>query len=376
MDLDNQDTHGNPFNLQLSIEGGDIRLNWNLVSHSQLAGYNIYRSDRDVNSLSKLTSVNAQTNTHLDGLVEKGKTYYYRITTFTTDNVESDLSSSPIVYIHHTPKFTINRDSAYSGYSSVRLNIFADKGDSIIISNNSDFSAAFWQKYTDFINVWPLLSGEGTQAVFLKVRYFDGQLSDRTRDTIIVDFNKPTALFSIIPSDSAHISAKFDAAASTDNLCPHSLLNYSWRWQSDTTYSNWALGDTIRHVFPTLGINTITLQVRDQAGWIDSVSHNLLIYNNPPLPAFEPFPAVGNTADTFSVVLSWKSQDPDLDNLHFDIYLDTLSPPAHLLAERQYLNNSRADSLRNNKHYYWKVVSFDFYEAESQSPVWDFYTQW
>ena len=380
LDLDNKDTKGNPFNLRVNIEGNAIRLNWDLVSHPEIAGYYIYRGQNTVAYIQKLATLNEPTNSYLDINVDRGNTYYYRVTTFNKDNAESDLSSSPVAYIHNTPKFEINDNSPFSASSSVKLTITADKGDSMLISNSSDFSGASWQKISGWINNWQLPSGEGTQSVYLKVRYSDGQVSDRVKDTIIVDFHPPVAVFSITPADSAHISAKFDAALSSDNLCPHNLLNYRWRWQADTSYSNWISIDTLRHVFPTVGLKTITLQVRDQAGRMDSISHNLLVYNNPPLPAFNPSPAVGDTADTSSIVIKWKGQDPDNDNLHYDIYLDTLNPPQYLLAARQYLDSLRIYQdlyrLANHKHYYWKVVSFDFYEAATDSPVWNFYTEW
>ncbi len=102
--------------------------------------------------------------------------------------------------------------------------------------------------------------------------------------------------------------------------------------------------------------------------------------NNPPNIPSNPSPADGDTvADfAFGVKPSWTGGDPDEgDAVTYDIYFDTYDPPIFLLSANQVNTFCGLDSLRIlslGTNYYWKVVARDLEGAETEGPVWNFYT--
>ncbi len=73
-------------------------------------------------------------------------------------------------------------------------------------------------------------------------------------------------------------------------------------------------------------------------------------------------------------VFQWEGSDPDGDQVLFDIYLDTVSPPTTLkasnLSEKRWANPV---NLTEGARYFWKVVAKDSAGHETSSPVFSFY---
>ncbi len=97
------------------------------------------------------------------------------------------------------------------------------------------------------------------------------------------------------------------------------------------------------------------------------------VSNTPPNPPISVSPSQTENLPT-SVVLEWKSSDPDGDALTFDLYFgDNPNPPllkGGLKTQRFELKN-----LEYDKTYYWYVVAKDSKGATSKSPVWSFTTR-
>jgi uncharacterized protein (TIGR02145 family) len=95
--------------------------------------------------------------------------------------------------------------------------------------------------------------------------------------------------------------------------------------------------------------------------------------NRPPDSPTSPFPVNGSANNLLNPELSWQCTDPDNDPLSFDIYFDTLNPPA---LRQQGLTNSTFEPgiLEHGETYYWKVIANDEAPDMAEGPVWSFST--
>jgi parallel beta-helix repeat protein len=78
----------------------------------------------------------------------------------------------------------------------------------------------------------------------------------------------PGPSFTVSPSSGSTATVfKVDASSSWDREDPISSLEVRWDWEDDGTWDTpWSLGKTAEHQYPTPGIYTIRLEVRDKAG--------------------------------------------------------------------------------------------------------------
>ncbi|MDK2887071.1 MAG: hypothetical protein PWP54_1651, partial [Thermosipho sp. (in: thermotogales)] len=97
--------------------------------------------------------------------------------------------------------------------------------------------------------------------------------------------------------------------------------------------------------------------------------------NDPPLTPYEPFPFDGTTGQPININLSWKSGDPDKDELSYDLYfgiVGQLQKIASDLKESSY----KIENLNYGTMYNWKVIAKDGKGGISESPVWQFTTNY
>lgn len=95
--------------------------------------------------------------------------------------------------------------------------------------------------------------------------------------------------------------------------------------------------------------------------------------NNPPLPPYDPNPAVGATNIGEEQELTWQCEDPDGDPLTFDIWLGPTGGEA-LLSEGQSGYAYDATELTAATYYTWWIVAHDNNGGATQGLAWDFST--
>ncbi|MFQ5594919.1 MAG: M4 family metallopeptidase [Anaerolineae bacterium] len=94
---------------------------------------------------------------------------------------------------------------------------------------------------------------------------------------------------------------------------------------------------------------------------------------NPPYVPGSPVPVDGATNAYPPSTLEWTSGDADGDSVTYDIYLDTVNPPATLACSDVATPQCAPGSLALDTTYYWQVIADDG-SGSSTGPVWSFST--
>ncbi len=96
--------------------------------------------------------------------------------------------------------------------------------------------------------------------------------------------------------------------------------------------------------------------------------------NNPPNIPNNPNPEDNNENVSINTNLTWNSDDPDGDNVTFDVYFnDDLD--LEKVADNISSNSFSPGELVYNKEYYWKIISWDENGESTDGPVWSFTTE-
>jgi len=97
--------------------------------------------------------------------------------------------------------------------------------------------------------------------------------------------------------------------------------------------------------------------------------------NQPPNPPSNPDPEDGETDVKINVDLSWSGDDPDGDNVTFDVYFGTTSPPPKVVS-KQSETTYDPGLLDFDTEYFWQIVAWDIPGGLSTSgSIWSFTTE-
>jgi hypothetical protein len=90
-----------------------------------------------------------------------------------------------------------------------------------------------------------------------------------------------------------------------------------------------------------------------------------------------PIPQNGETGINIGgIQLQWQSGDPNgIDTLQYDIYFDTIDPPATLIAEAHSDTFYNLPLLDFDTQYFWKISARNSYDMTTESDVWNFTTR-
>lgn len=75
-----------------SPSSGEVRLSWDAVPGDDIVGYNVYRTELSGQGYRRINSDPVPQPSYTDGDVQRGKTYYYRVTTVNAAGLESEFS--------------------------------------------------------------------------------------------------------------------------------------------------------------------------------------------------------------------------------------------------------------------------------------------
>lgn len=121
--------------MQAEAADDGVILTWAQDDFDTLAGYNIYRCDREDGQYAKLNTsvIPADVKTFTDTNVTPGQMYYYNFTVVKTDLSESDTSGKISVRAKDTMAPNIYHDGLYSAFTGGKLIISATANDNLQI---------------------------------------------------------------------------------------------------------------------------------------------------------------------------------------------------------------------------------------------------
>jgi len=95
--------------------------------------------------------------------------------------------------------------------------------------------------------------------------------------------------------------------------------------------------------------------------------------NHPPDKPSSPSPYNGATKVSINKQLSWACTDPDDDEMNYDVYFGTTSPPPQVTSH-QTTKTYTPSTMQYETKYYWKVVARDTAGLTNESDIWSFTT--
>ncbi len=121
--------------MQAEAADDGVILTWAQDDFDTLAGYNVYRCDREDGQYAKLNTsvIPADVKTFTDTNVTPGQMYYYNFTVVKTDLSESDTSGKISVRAKDTMAPNIYHDGVYSTFTGSKLIISATANDNLQI---------------------------------------------------------------------------------------------------------------------------------------------------------------------------------------------------------------------------------------------------
>lgn len=121
--------------MQAEAADDGVILTWAQDDFDTLAGYNVYRCDREDGQYAKLNTsvIPADVKTFTDTNVTPGQMYYYNFTVVKTDLSESDTSGKISVRAKDTMAPNIYHDGVYSAFTGGKLIISATANDNLQI---------------------------------------------------------------------------------------------------------------------------------------------------------------------------------------------------------------------------------------------------
>jgi hypothetical protein len=131
-------------------------------------------------------------------------------------------------------------------------------------------------------------------------------------------------------------------------------------------------GNTFGDILPH-NLKVILVVYNNDTSYVDE-SESTLFPNNPPYEPINPYPSNESTAVDVNVDLSWMGGDPDLDPVTYDIYFGSTTTPPLIIAN-QSSTTYDPGLLDINSTYYWKIISWDTYNASTSSSLWHFTTR-
>ncbi len=164
-----------PNGLTANGGSGSVSLAWSGNSESDLAGYNVYRSDTSGGTYIKVNSALVNTSAYNDTAVSASSTYFYKVTAVDTSSNESVQSSSVSATTDGTPP---------TGGGSAWINEFHYDNDSTDVN---EFVEVAGSAGTD-LSGWQLIAYNGSNGASYKTVNLSGVLTNESNGFGFIDF--------------------------------------------------------------------------------------------------------------------------------------------------------------------------------------------
>lgn len=232
--------------------------------------------------------------------------------------IESEIISQTIRPVPvQSAEILINQGAKYCKNAKVNLSLNAHGAQHVKISENAELTGATWQRFQPALS-FELSAEDGPKTIYFKFLNDFTQESGIFQQQIILDQTPPTAQLIVAPAfgTTEETWFEFDASTSSDNLTAPAELEVRWDWQNDGIFDTpWSSEKKVTRNFESGGTKTILLEVRDAAGWTDTIVQQITV-NSRPVAQFTANPRIGRTSTIFQFNAS-ASYDPDGENILF-----------------------------------------------------------
>jgi len=125
------------------------------------------------------------------------------------------------------------------------------------------------------------------------------------------------------------------------------------------------------------GTDTFTYRAYDGLEYSNTATVTITInsVNDPPNEPSNPNPADGATDVSTYATLSWTGDDPEGDNVTYDVYFGDSNPPPKVSSNQTTSSYNPPGELQNDTTFYWIIVVWDEYGASTSGPTWSFSTE-
>jgi hypothetical protein len=121
-------------------------------------------------------------------------------------------------------------------------------------------------------------------------------------------------------------------------------------------------------------IQVIMGVLNDDDGYVDETVKAYVGDNNPPNEPSNPNPADGEGEVDIDTALSWNCSDPDGDDVTYDVYFGSTSPPPLVKSDHN-SNSFDPGTLDYETTYYWRITAWDLPGDFTSGPIWHFTTK-
>ena len=97
--------------------------------------------------------------------------------------------------------------------------------------------------------------------------------------------------------------------------------------------------------------------------------------NDPPNTPSDPDPEDEATDVPINSCISWTSDDPDGDEVTYDVYFGTSSSPPLVSSKQTETSYCPEETLDYETEYYWQIVAWDVFDYSSAGSIWTFTTE-
>jgi len=132
-------------------------------------------------------------------------------------------------------------------------------------------------------------------------------------------------------------------------------------------------GDDFGDIDPE-DIQVIMGVLNNDDGYVDETVKAYVGDNNPPNEPSNPNPADGEGEVKIDTDLSWNCSDPEGDDVTYDVYFGSTSPPPLVKSDHN-SNSYDPGTLDQNTTYYWRIIAWDLPGDFTTGPIWHFTTK-
>ena len=190
-------------------------------------------------------------------------------------NISKVYSNTIIIAMPPTGGVSINNDAEYINTINTTLNITATSASQMMISNDSRFNKAKWEKYASR-KKWKLTKGDGEKTVFIKFKNTIGIESTAYRDTIILDTKPPIGSVSINDGNQStyttSVALTLTATDARQMMISNTAKFSGGAWEDYAETKIWELT-------PKDGAKTVYIKFIDDAGNTSKVNKDTIKLN-------------------------------------------------------------------------------------------------